>query len=322
MKTKFLFLNLCLISCILASCKNSAKQNQMTNIKTHEKRTQAFLLTQDFDFDLNNKDLIKGEYVSRKKLEVPSDLVPQNKWFMFEGPVLENDLVAFRFYADSRHRFDIFGKTVSDLVMDTVSWDYHDIENWGSDILKVGNSLGIGSPAIWYQDSLYTLSNCDKKVIEIIESGDKESVIRTSFTNLTVEGKSFDLIQDWSIQPGLPWSKMSLKTVGDDLPKDMKFATGIVKHLPQISQREVNGNFFAFNWGKQSFHNENLGMAIIADNSYKPVLIEDKLSHAFVFDNAQNELSYRLVSVWERDNNNIRSAEAFEKFLSLSLSTN
>jgi len=128
-----------------------------------------------------------------------------------------------RYYADSRHRFDVYGKTVSDLVMDTVSWDYHDIMDWGSDILKVGNSLGLGSPAIWYQDSLYTLSTCKGKVIEIVENGNDKSMIRTTFTALDIDGYKFDLIQDWSISSGQPWSEINLKVTNGSLPDKMRF---------------------------------------------------------------------------------------------------
>ena len=154
---------------------------------------------------------------------------------------MENDVIAYRYYADSRHRFDIYGKRVSDLVMDTVSWDYHNIMDWGSDILKVGNSLGIGSPAIYYKDTLYTLSNCEEKTIEILKSDANESTIRTTFMNLKIAGETFDLIQDWTMIAGKPWSEIELKVINGQLPEGMAFATGIVKHLDDIIEGETDG---------------------------------------------------------------------------------
>lgn len=305
------------ILCICISCKQGSNKTENSTAASTEnnssiKKTQALILTQDFDFDINANDRIKGDYLSRDKLTIPQNLTPQNKWIMFEGPILENDLVAYRYYADSRHRFDIYGKTVDDLVMDTVSWDYHDIMDWGSDILKVGNSLGLGSPAIWYQDSVYTLSDCEKKTIEIIENENNRSTVRTTFKNLTIVGQSFDLQQDWSIVAGQPWCEIHLKVLNGDLPEGMNFATGIVKHLTEITEGKNSENFYAYNWGKQSFHEENMGMALHIPLNHEPMLIEDKLSHAYTFRNGRREIKYKFLSVWERDGSNVKDAKGFK----------
>jgi len=303
------------------SCKSSpGKEDKImdkivSNNEDQNKQTQALILTQPFEFDIKDKNKIAGNYIAQKKITVPQNLTPQNKWLMFEGPVLENDLVAYRYYADSRHRFDIYGKTVADLVMDTVSWDYHNIMNWGSDILKVGNSLGLGSPAIWYQDTLFTLSNCEEKTIEIIENKSNTSTIRTTFKNLNIEGKSFDLIQDWRINTGETWSEIHLQVINGKLPEGMYFATGIVKHLPEIAQGETTDYFYAMNWGEQSFHKENMGMAILAMKKYQPQQVEDKLSHAYAFMNADQEVTYRFLSVWERDRNQVKHSEGFKRIV-------
>ena len=280
-----------------------------------KKKTQALLLTQPFAYDANDKNKMTEAYVAQNKITVPNELAGQNKWIMFEGPVLENDKIAYRYYADSRHRFDIYGKTVEDLVMDTVSWQYHDIMDWGSDVLKVGNSLGIGSPAIWYQDSVYTLSDYREKTIEVIETGGNKSTIRTIFKGLTIDGKSFDLQQDWSIETGQAATEIHLKVLNGKLPKGMSFATGIVKHLPEITQGENADYFYAMNWGKQSYHKENMGMAVLAEKKYQAAQVADDLSHVYTFKNANKEVRYRFLAAWERDNNKVKNTKEFEKLV-------
>lgn len=304
------------VTCLF-SCENSVEKTAQAEESKEvvTKKTQALILTQPFDFDPADKNKMTGEYVAQTKLTIPQNLATQSKWIMFEGPVLENDVIAYRYYADSRHRFDIYGKTVPELVMDTVGWKYHDIMDWGTDVLKVGNSLGLGSPAIWYKDSLYTLSNCAKKEIEILENGDAKSIIRTSFTQLEIDGNKFDLIQDWSIEVGKPWSEISLKTANEKLPDGMFFATGIVKHLPEINTGEANNYFYAMNWGKQSFHKENMGMAVSAKKAFQPEAIADELSHAYVFRNAEKEVNYRFMAAWERDVNKVKNKEGFKKLV-------
>lgn len=280
-----------------------------------ELTAQALLLTQPFAYDAEDKNRVSAAYQANEQLTVPADLAPQNKWIMFEGPVLENDKIAYRYYADSRHRFDIYGKTVADLVMDTISWKYHDIMNWGSDILKVGNSLGMGSPGIWYQDSVYTLSDCAEKQIEVISTGTATALVRTTFKGLKVGEETFDLIQDWSLTTGNYWSQIDLRVVGGTLPEGMAFVTGIVKHLPEIMTSEENGFVCAYNWGTQSYHEEDMGMAVMASSAYAPRQIDDKLSHLLVFENAPAAVTYRFMAIWERDQSGTRGPEAFKKMV-------
>lgn len=312
-----------LIILCYCSCKNSTTATKKMSIKKESisdvKKTQALLLTQAFDFDSSDINKVTGDYVPQTQMTVPENLAAQNKWIMFEGPVLENDLVAYRYYADSRHRFDVYGKTVPDLVMDTVSWNYHEIMDWGSDILKVGNSLGLGSPAIWYKNKIHTLSECDEKKLEIINNDDNISKVRTTFIGLEIGEQKFDLIQDWSIEAGQAWSEIHLQLVNAELPEGMYFATGIVKHLPEIIQGEIDGYFYAMNWGRQSFHKENMGMAVLADKRYQAKKIEEELSHAYAFYNAKKEVKYRFLSAWERDLNQVKDATTFKSLVEQSI---
>lgn len=290
-----------------------------SNCKTKDssspiKLTQAILKQQNFEFDNARKDSISGDYVDLKSINIPIDLPGQNKWLMFEGPVLENDKVAFRFYGDSRHRSDIYGKTVPDLVMDTVSWNYHDIMNWGSDILKVGNSLGIGSPAILFKDSIYCFTDWDTKTIEVTENADNRSAIKTTFYGLKIADKSFDLVQEWSIIPGVYYSEIELKLLNQTLPEDMKFVTGIVKHLEDFEFKNFGSSSAGFNYGNQSFHHQDLGMAIIVNNTFKPKLIPNELSHVIVFDNNQSTAKYKMMAGWSAGSGP-KSAEEFSSLV-------
>ncbi len=317
---KIVLLKILMIS-FCFSCNPPSPESSGTTVKgevpvlSSDKKTQALLLTQPFAFDPADKNKMTSDYLAQTKVTIPQNLTSQNKWIMFEGPVLENDLIAYRYYADSRHRFDVYGKTVSDLVMDTVGWQYHDIMDWGSDILKVGNSLGLGSPAIWYQDSLYTFSEWQEKTIEILNDSKSLATIRTTFKGLNVEGEEFDLIQDWSLEAKQPWSEIHLKVLNGNLPAGMSFATGIVKHLPEIIQGETGEYFYAMNWGKQSFHKENMGMAILVKKKYQPKHIADDLSHAYAFGAGSQEVRYRFLSAWERDLNQVKDANRFEQLV-------
>ncbi|GLR17086.1 DUF4861 family protein [Portibacter lacus] len=296
---------------LVISCNPKLGSQQLTKTNT-AKHTKAIVKVQNFDFDKNNINKISGPYVHKKSLDVPHDLVGQNKWFMFEGPVLENDKIAYRYYADERHRFDIFAKKVPDLVMDTVSWDYHNIMDWGADVLKVGNSLGIGSPGIYYKDTIYTLSDWSAKKIEVIEDGDDKSTIRTTFLDLKIEDHSFTIIQDWSIETGNFYCDIDLKVENGALPEGMHFATGIVKHLPNVTVGQVGNQLYAYTYGKQSYHNHDMGMAVMASSAYEPSEITNDLTHLYIFGNSAKGVKYRFMSQWSLGIDGPKSAMDFQ----------
>jgi len=91
----------------------------------------------------------------------------------------------------------------------------------------------------------------------------------------------------------------------------MQFATGIVKHLPEVVVKSSDAAFYAMNWGIQTFHDDNMGMAIVAPEKYQPAMTEDQLNHLVLFGKDHSEVEYSFVSVWERDLNKVTTAEAF-----------
>lgn len=278
-----------------------------------EKRTQVVLKVQDMPFNKAYQTEMKAPYVEKASVMIPNDLHGTNKWIMFEGPVLENDKIAYRIYADSRHRFDIYAKKVSDLVMDTVSWNYHNIMDWGSDILKVGNSLGMGSPGIFYEDTIYTLSEWSSKKVEILEDGNNRSSVRTTFTDLKIGGHTLTIVEEWSIEAGNFYCTVDLRVVGGELPEGMYFATGIVKHLKDASAGQSYNSMYAYTYGEQSYHQQDMGMAIMASNSYAPREVKNDLSHLYVFDKSAQGVTYRFMSKWAEGLDGPKSRDDFEK---------
>jgi len=277
-------------------------------------KAQALLLTQDFPYDNTRKDSIAGPYIQHTELAVPNDLGPQNKWVMFEGPVLENDMVAYRFYMDSRHRYDIYGKRVADLVMDTVGWNYHDIMDWGSDILKVGNSLGMGTPAIYYQDKIYHLGDAREMTVStrMTEGGCAE--VETLFSDIAIEGgKPFSVTETTTLCPGNRHATVQVGASEAGLPKGAAFCTGVVDHDIELQTLDANGRKALFSWGKQSYHGENMGMAVLAKAELVDRHQEDSLSHVLIFKEGLTNVDYTFMSAWERDVVPVKSQAAFEE---------
>lgn len=308
-----LYLILTALSLLMIGCQPGPAE---TSANTD--RVQALLLIEQGSDDPKLKGkaaAASGMYAPMSKLKVPDDLAPQNKWVMFEGPVLENELVAYRVYLDSRHRYDIYGKRVNDLVMDTVSWNYHEIMDWGSDILKVGNSLGMGSPALWYQDSVYTLSQCENKIVKLVTDSDTFAQYKFDFQGFTIGEHRFSLTHTWSMKTGSPWSEICMEVKGQSLPEDVKFATGIVDHGVPLETIDSPQGMRAYTWGQQSYHEEDMGMALDFGGNANVRQVADSLSHVFVMENDGGRTCYRFMAAWSRDVQGISSANEFRSFL-------
>src|SRR6056297_1018557 len=77
----------------------------------------------------------------------------------------ENDKIGFRNYFDCRNVKDIFGKLKPRMIADDVGTpalgDYHQLADWGMDVLHCGSSLGSGGIALLKNDSLFRLGSTE-----------------------------------------------------------------------------------------------------------------------------------------------------------------
>jgi hypothetical protein len=103
----------------------------------------------------------------------------------FEGPGWESNKIAYRLYLDWRNAIDIFGKTSDKIVLPQVGLDgfesYHLKQEWGSDILKVGKGLGLGSIARIVDDKMYHFEMVDKTTADV-ENSSKSSSVNINYT--------------------------------------------------------------------------------------------------------------------------------------------
>lgn len=295
--------------------------------KDFPSRTQVLLLRQPHEYDENNIKKITGDYQALTKYKVPDNLKPEGYWLKFEGPTWENDLIGYCLYADTRNRYDIFGKKTNTLVLDTVALDYSEIKNWGSDILKVGSSLGIGSPAILMstanypeipRDSLATFEQYASKTIDIIASGPLRSIFRVSFYGLRIGKDTLDLQVDHEMHAGHRWTEVTL-TILKTTNNNLTFATGLVKHPGALNfvTGQASETFFGYTWGKQSYHEENLGMAVIAPLNQRVRSIVGGFmdSHVILMQPVDGKITYRFMAAWEQEPNGITANPLFLRYL-------
>lgn len=194
-----------------------------------------------------------------------SDTETTQKYFQYEGPGWENDMVGFRNYFDARNGMDIWGKTTHEMVLPGVGLaggpSYHELQPWGMDILKVGNSLGAGAIALETSEGLYRIGPDGKGTYRLVAEGPLRSTFDFGFENVPVDGRSINIKHRICIIAGKPWYKSVVTFEGAE---GLKFVTGIVNlQTENVYSNTGSGYAYMFTHDNQAFDGEKLGMAII-----------------------------------------------------------
>lgn len=263
-------------------------------------------------------EYIGGDWKNVDKLRVDKNHTDHSFDIRYEGPGWESEKIAFRFYLDWRNANDLFGKKTNKLILHKVGLDgfksYHELSDWGADILKVGESLGIGTIAHWADSSAQRVAKTDSIYTEITYSGILESKITTQYYGWEYAGGKTDLTSELSIQAGSYMTKAHLTTSG---PVN-NFCTGIVKmdSTTVLNSTGSNGEWvYLATFGKQSLQNDKLGLFVFFKKSNLLRVTEDRYSHVVVLKPEGKELSYYFGGVWEQDASGIKTIEEFERFL-------
>lgn len=257
-----------------------------------------------------------GTFKNVDYLKVPSEHTDHSFYIRYEGPGWESDKVGYRMYLDWRNGFDIYGKKTTDMVLQEVGQDgfesYHEMSDWGMDILKVGNSLGSGSFGMWVDGAAQRVSEVDQRICEIPVNGALKSQVTTHYKGWQVDNDKFDVVSNLSILAGDRKTKHCIKIDGD--PSNL--CTGLVKHEnTDILESDGEGWNYCAIYGKQSLNEDNLGMAIFYDKEALKEVTEDENSHVIVLNPEDGKVTYYLTAAWELEPNGIQNQAAFEKYL-------
>ena len=227
-----------------------------------------------------NADDTFGPYVKMETMPVRNPATDFSKQslppYLTEGPAWENDIVAFRLYLDVRNDKDIFGKRTSKMMMDTVGVNpkiiYHDLADWGMDILHVVKSLGAGALALSVpqqngNDTLIRLGGQDvqRTVYEQMADGPVRGMFKVTY-NREVNGNPVQVTEETSIWGGQYFYESKVTVKG--APANTKLVTGIGSFYHNLSQSYQTGNSSVIlTHGRQSENKDYLGMAVMAPSS-------------------------------------------------------
>jgi hypothetical protein len=246
---------------------NSSKEVSLGLVNESEKPKFAQSTNIRFAALDNPEKEIKEEV----RLESGDTEITSKIWQM-EGPAWENDKVGFRNYLDARNGFDIFGKVTSEMVLDKAGingQNYHEMDDWGMDILKVGNSLGAGATAIRSGQNLVRVGSDGTNTYEYLTEGPVRSMFRLNY-QVKIPGREqpIKMEREISIRKGEYGYRSKLHF--SDIDQEDKLLVGFVnKYGADLITKDAGDNSrILATHTKQSINEEYLGMGLILPRNH------------------------------------------------------
>ena len=201
--------------------------------------------------------------------------------YQTDGPSWENDKMGFRQYFDCRNCRDVFGKRITDIVLDTVGIQpdgtpgdtYHVLRQWGRDIMSAANSFGLGGIAVQLPDTLLrmgvaieqTTDNIDSTRYTLVCKGPVRSIFKLDFYGWQVEDTKVNVHEKVTIWAGKYGYENEIST--SPLPKEAILVSGIVGNFNDMPQRleTYNNQYVSMSThDKQTYNKEwYMGMSLI-----------------------------------------------------------
>ena len=263
-----------------------------------------------------DRKYIGGQFVEVDSVRVPDECTDHSFFIKYEGPGWESNLVGYRFYLDWRNATDIFGKRTEEMILENVGQDgydsYHNLNEWGMDNFKVGESLGIGSIGYWNGESAERVAKTDSVLCKIIAKGPLRASIQTNYYGWQTNDFKTNLTSFLSIDANTRLTKQTL--VFDNAPATI--CTGMIKDTTCQQIKITDGEWTAFgDWGKQSLNNDNLGLVVIVKNSSIVDFKTDSKNYVVILKPENNQASWYFGSAWELEANAITSKDQFEAYI-------
>ncbi|MCK5795288.1 MAG: DUF4861 family protein, partial [Anaerolineales bacterium] len=247
--------------------------------------------------------------------------------YQMDGLAWENDKVGFRNYLDQRNGMDIFGKLTPEMVLDSVGipgrQSYHEPDEWGMDILKVGTSLGSGAIGYLYEDSIYRVGDNGSGSYNMVLEGPLHSRFNLSYTDWMVNDQSLNVNHQVEIIAGRHYYQGLVSYTGSD--QKLSLVTGIV-NIKSDSLYVINldNNYIGFfTHDFQAEDTSLLAMALIVPSTYLKTYGATRdegegitqTYYVILEAHTDDPIPYRFYALWEKEDSRWASRSEVSEFL-------
>lgn len=270
----------------------------------------------------NGRKYEGGSFKNISQLKVPEAHTDHSFYIRYEGPGWESNKVGYRLYLDWRNAIDIFGKLTEDMVLPQVGQDgfdsYHNMSDWGADILKVGKGLGIGSIGRMVNNEMQHFKEVDSTFAKVENNKDK-SVVHVDYFGWKTNDQKTNLQSKLTI---FPEDRHTKHTIKSSVALD-GICTGIVNlyKLPMVQKVSENKKWaYIATYGKQTLFDDNLGMAVFYEVNTAEKVFQGAHDHLIQFKPTTNKITFYFLGAWEKEVNGIKTEVEFYSYLNDKLS--
>ena len=276
-----------------------------------------FVLSQRVGGRWSEGKLTGGDYVDVAALDVPQWHKQGTNWLRYEGPAWETREVGYRLYLDPRNGTDIFGKQIAELALHEHGRDgddYHELKAWGADILKGGDSLGIGAPGLRVEGKVHRIAAEDGISARIVDHGPLFARRRVSSQGWRPSGASAISVEThYAITADSRLTRISTKA---DRAVE-RWVTGMVRHegTSVIASDDDQEWQYLASFGIQSLFDDHLGMAVFYRKGDAEAVNDDPHSYLIAFPGRREGIDYYMGAWWQADPSGVSSIADFKQFL-------
>jgi hypothetical protein len=184
---------------------------------------------------------------------------------------------------------------------------------WGTDILKAGNGIGIGSINRYLNKEKLHFYAVDSTIAKV-ENKANSSGIKINYYGWKTATDKVDFTSDLTINPDQRYTKHSFQSSNEITG----ICTGIVKQKnTEFFKKESQNKKWAYiaTYGNQSLIPDQLGMAIFYEVNSIESLESTNLDYLLVFKPTKTATSFYFLAAWEQEKDGIKNKEQFIQYL-------
>lgn len=260
---------------------------------------------------------IGGTFKNVEKLKLAPEHTDHSFDIRYEGPGWESNKIGYRLYLDWRNAIDIFGKKTEAIILPQVGQDgfdsYHEMSDWGSDILKAGKGIGIGSIDRYLNKQRLHFYEVDSTIAKV-ENKVKSSGVKINYYGWKSASDKIDFTSELTINPDQRYTKHTIQAS----QAIAGICTGIVKQKNTEVLKKVSRNkkwAYLATYGAQTLVPDKLGMAIFYEIKTIESEVDAEFDHLLIFKPTTKCTSFYFLGAWEQEVNGIKSKEDFVKYL-------
>ena len=260
---------------------------------------------------------IGGTFKNVEKLKLAPEHTDHSFDIRYEGPGWESNKIGYRLYLDWRNAIDIFGKKTEAIILPQVGQDgfdsYHEMSDWGSDILKAGKGIGIGSIDRYLNKQRVHFYEVDSTIAKV-ENKVKSSGVKINYYGWKSASDKIDFTSELTINPDQRYTKHTIQAS----QAIAGICTGIVKQKNTEVLKKVSRNkkwAYLATYGAQTLVPDKLGMAIFYEIKTIESEVDAEFDHLLIFKPTTKCTSFYFLGAWEQEVNGIKSKEDFVKYL-------